>query len=100
MVICGSVGGFGLDGVVRELPPLKPFPPAIGDQAGSCPGTQSEIGGLVSLSLLGLYAPLGYVGQPLAAYATWLFEYCFVAESWAHFRLFGRAGVVNQLLGL
>lgn len=62
--------GAGFEDEFPALPPnAKPLPPAMGDQAGSCPGTQSEIGGLVSLSRFGLYAPLGYVGHPLAAYA-------------------------------
>lgn len=94
----GLEGGFGS---VSEFPlPPNPLPPAIGDQAGSSPGTQSEISGLVSASLFGLYAPFGYVGQPLAAYAFWLFVYWIVAASWAHKRLLGRAGLVNQLLGV
>ena len=63
-------GGLGDGSTSLELPlPLKPLPPAIGDHAGSSPGTQSDISGLVSLSLFGLYAPFGYVGQPLAGYA-------------------------------
>ena len=58
-----SDGGGPVGGVPAGMP--QPFPPAIGLHAGSEPGTQSDISGDVSLSLLGLYAPFGYVGHPL-----------------------------------
>lgn len=45
----GEFGWLGFDGGLglEDDWPENPLPPAIGDQAGSCPGTQSEIGGLI-----------------------------------------------------
>jgi len=68
----GFVGGLGwlaFDGGLGSEDdfPAKPLPPAIGDQAGSWPGTQSEMGGLTSMLRFRVYEPSGYVGHPLAA---------------------------------
>ena len=75
-----------------------PFPPAMGCQAGSSPGTQSETSGQFA-ARAGLYAPFGYVGHPFAGYAFWLASYCCVPVCWDQSRLLGRGGLVNQLSG-
>lgn len=65
----GGFGGLAFDGGLgfEDDFPAQPRPPAIGDQAGSWPGTQSEMGGLTAFVRSRVYEPSGYVGHPLAA---------------------------------
>ena len=57
-------GALGASGAAVALRLPHPTPPAIGSQEGSCPGTQSVIGGDVMLFRSVLYPPLGYVSKP------------------------------------